>query len=91
MLAQVDNERAQQRLNISFLSNTKNLAASTAIYKRKREVVLNASLEPGCYVIIPSTSDDTSSTTYLLRILTEKKNVDLVELTLKWRGGLNQS
>ena len=36
MLAQVDNERAQQRLNISFLSNTKNLAASTAIYKRKK-------------------------------------------------------
>ncbi|CAN9511125.1 unnamed protein product [Ophioblennius macclurei] len=44
-------------------------------YSSRREVVLRGALQPGNYIIIPSTSEQNQQGAFLLRVLTEQGNV----------------
>jgi len=45
----------------------------TGTYKQQREVCLAGRLDPGIYVIVPSTFYPNEETSFLLRIITEKE------------------
>lgn len=72
-------ERVEGKLDANFFSRHRPVANSGK-YINQREVTLTADLEPGCYVMVPSTYHANQDGTFLIRVFSEK-GIDVEELS----------
>ena len=72
------NENAKLPLDMDYI-NEQTPVANSGLYTPLRDVVVEFKLDPGRYVVIPSTYDPNKEGKFLLRIIAEKNTAKAFE------------